>query len=298
MIKRSLRKRLREFRRTKLEQFRQASNIHGGVVKLFVAALGVKLARVKIPSRRLRLLVYRAVYGKKYSGLAENECDKPLWAYPSLNALFTRGVRPEFRPIARVQDQYLCPCDGTVQEVGKFSNDRLITVKGVEYTLDSLLPQLDTSTYCNGPFAVFFLAPGDCHRIFSPQDGQIEEVIHVPGYRLLVHPPYQKKEYPVFALNERLILRLSTPRGACVLVLVAGWGVGNITMPLARFRRRRQKITRTPLGPIRVSKGEWLATFELGSTAILITEPAAQVTTHVTRDQKVKYGQPAFSVPR
>jgi phosphatidylserine decarboxylase len=42
--------------------------------------------------------------------------------------------------------------------------------------------------------------------VFSPHDAHVEEVIHVPGLRLLVHPPYQKKEYPVFSLNERVIL--------------------------------------------------------------------------------------------
>jgi phosphatidylserine decarboxylase len=47
-----------------------------------------------------------------------------------------------------------------------------------------------------------------------------------------------------------------------------------------------------------MKKGEWLATFELGSTVILITEPAAGATTLVTRDEKVKYGQPLFGSRR
>jgi phosphatidylserine decarboxylase len=47
-----------------------------------------------------------------------------------------------------------------------------------------------------------------------------------------------------------------------------------------------------------VERGQWLATFELGSTAILLTEPAGLVTAHVARDDKVRYGQPVFSVAR
>ena len=117
--------------RTKLEQFRQASDIHGGLMNYCLAALGVKLSRIKIPSRRLRTLIYRTVYGKKYSALDESEFEQPLWAYPSLNALFTRGVRPECRPISAAADQFLCPSDGKVQEVGRFEKDRLVTVKGV-----------------------------------------------------------------------------------------------------------------------------------------------------------------------
>ncbi|HLN28739.1 MAG TPA: archaetidylserine decarboxylase [Gemmataceae bacterium] len=286
--------------RTKFEEIRQASSIHGGMVNFCVAALGVKLSRVKIPSRRLRTLVYRTIYGKKYTALDEAELEKPIWAYSSLNALFTRGVRPEFRPIPQATDQLLCPCDGTVQDVGRITDERLITVKGVTYTISSLLPGIDADGFRDGHFAILFLAPNDCHRVFSPQDARIEEVIHVPGYRLLVHPPYQRKEYPVFSLNERVILRLSTALGACILVLVAGWGVGNITLAFdARFRPRARKVSRTRYDvPVLMKKGEWLATFELGSTAILITEPAQRVITHLTRDEKVKYGQPAFSVAR
>jgi phosphatidylserine decarboxylase len=47
-----------------------------------------------------------------------------------------------------------------------------------------------------------------------------------------------------------------------------------------------------------VNRGEWLATFELGSTVILITEPANQAITHVRADEAVKYGQPVFSMRR
>ena len=216
--------------RTKIEEVRQALRFHGGVVNLCAAALAVRLAGVEIPSRRLRLLVYRTMYGKKYPALDESELERPLCAYRSVGALFARGVRPELRPISGGTDQFLCPCDGKVQEVGRIDKDRLITAKGVQYALGSLLPGLDSGRFLGGHFGVFFLSPNDCHRVVSPQESRLEEVVHVPGYRLLVHPPYQRAEYPVFALNERVVIRLSTPLGACALVLVAGWGVGNIAL--------------------------------------------------------------------
>jgi phosphatidylserine decarboxylase len=209
-------------------------------------------------------------------------------------------VRAECRPIAAGADQFLSPCDGRVQELGRLDRDRLLTVKGVEYTAASLLPGIDTAAFHDGHYAIVFLSPVDCHRVFSPQDATIEEIIHVPGYRLLVHPPYQTKEYPVFALNERVILRLHTPLGPCVLVMVAGWGVGNLTMVFdPAFRGKRRTITRQDLAPpVPVKKGDWLATFELGSTAILITSPGERVTSLVNRDDKVHYGQPLFRFER
>jgi phosphatidylserine decarboxylase len=286
--------------RTKIEEVRQALRFHGGVVNLCAAALAVRLSGVEIPSHRLRLLVYRTMYGKKYLPLDESELERPLWSYRSVGALFTRGVRPELRPISGHPDQFLCPCDGKVQEVGRIERDRLITVKGVEYNIASLLPQMDSRRFEGGHFGVFFLSPNDCHRVVSPQLARMEQVVHVPGYRLLVHPPYQRAEYPVFALNERVVLRLSTPMGACALVLVAGWGVGNITLRFdPAFRPRPRRVTqRIYAPPHAVRPGEWIATFGLGSTVILITEPSDRVTTHVTRDEKVKYGQPVFSFGR
>src|SRR5262245_14388448 len=285
----------------KREQFRQAKRIHGGLGKLLVALLGVKLARLRIPGTRLRTSLYRTIFAKKYPpGINEDEAEHPLEAYASLNAFFTRGIKPEFRPIADTTTQFLCPCDGTVQDVGRLERDKLLTLKGVEYTLPSLLPTVDTRLFESGHYAIIFLSPIDCHRLFSPQDGQLQEAIHVPGHRLPVHPPCQRAEYPVYALNERMILRLATVLGPCVVVMIAGWGVGNISLPAApSFRPRRHTLSRkTWISPIPVKRGEWIATFELGSTAVLITPPSVDATALIAKDHKVKYGQPAFAYAR
>jgi phosphatidylserine decarboxylase len=281
----------------RIEQFRSARQIHGGTWKMWAAAMGIKLARVPIPSRRLRVWVYRTVYGKKYSALREDQLERPLAEFRSLNDLFVRGVRAECRPVAAAAEQFVCPCDSTVQDLGRLHDGKLLTVKGIEYTLDSLLPGVDVRPYVDGSFGVFFLSPADCHRVFSPHEAALREVIHVPGRRLLVHPPYQRKEFPVFALNERLIMRLDTPLGRCVLVMVAGWGVGNITHPFPMpLRHRRRHVTRHVFEqPPTFDRGQWLATFGLGSTVILITEPHADAVTHLERDQIVQYGQSAFS---
>ncbi len=284
---------------TRLEQLRQARRIHGGALNMCAAAIGVKLARVPIPSRRLRRFVYRTVYGRKYSPLAEDQLDRPLGEFRSLNELFTRGVRPEARPLPMASNLFVCPCDALVQDIGSLQRDTLLTVKGIEYTLASLLPGCDTRPFAGGSFGIFFLSPVDCHRVFSPQAGLLQEIIHVPGRRLLVHPPFQRAEFPVFALNERVIIRLATPLGSCILVLVAGWGVGNITHPwLARPRLSKRRITRRCFdAPLEIERGQWIATFELGSTVIMIVEPRAGLSPLVARDAKVNYGQAVFSVP-
>jgi phosphatidylserine decarboxylase len=284
----------------KREESRQARRIHGGLFKFWVALLGVKLSRLWIPSKRLRLLVFRSIFGKKYPpGLNEEEAERPLEEYPSLNAVFTRGIKPQFRPIPAGTPQFLSPCDGTVQDVGRIEQGKLLTVKGIEYSLDALLRFRPPRSFEGGHYAIVFLSPIDCHRVFSPQDGHLEEVIHVPGYRLLVHPPFQRPEFPPYSLNERMIFRLTTTLGPCVVVMVAGWGVGNITLPMApEFRPgSRQTLRKMWTPPAPVHRGEWIATFELGSTVVLLTPPAANVLPQVRPNDKVRYGQPLFTYP-
>jgi phosphatidylserine decarboxylase len=284
-----------------LEQLRQARRIHGGLLKLLIALLGIKLARLPLPSKRLRLMVYRGIFASKYPpGLNESEAERPLWAYPSLNAVFTRAIKSEFRHIEPSPDQIICPCDGTVQDIGQIENSKLLTVKGIEYTLASLLPKTDPRPFEGSPFVVIFLSPIDCHRIFSPHAAGLEEVVHVPGFRLLVHPPYQRAEYPPYTLNERMIFRLATPLGPCAVIMVAGFGVGNITLPFApEFRpRARTAARKTWSPPLALRGGDWLATFELGSTVVLLGPPAAEVTRLVFPNEKVRYGQPLLSYGR
>jgi phosphatidylserine decarboxylase len=237
------------------------------------------------------------MYARMYPpGLNEQEAEKPLEAYRSFNAVFTRGVKPEYRPIPADTSEILSPCDGTVQDVGRVQQGRLLTVKGIEYSLASLLPDMDIHPYESGQFAIIFLSPIDCHRVFSPRDGRLEEVVHVPGARLLVHPPFQRAKYPVYTLNERMIFRLSADSGSCVVVMVAGWGVGNITLPYApRFQPRSKRVEscRWEL-PRSVKRGDWIATFELGSSVVLITSSTLEATPWVSPKEKVHYGQPVL----
>ena len=261
-----------------------------------LAALGVQLSRVPIPTRTLRERVYRTIYGRKYAPLAEHELDRPLAEFRSVNELFTRGIRPELRPIAARPHTLLAPCDGRVQEIGELTPRTTFTVKDIEYSAASLLPGFDTAPFRGGRFAVIFLSPADCHRVFAPASSELLEVAHVPGGRLLVHPPYQRREFPVFTLNERVVMRMRSAFGEYMLVMVAGWGVGHITFPLeVSLKASRRRLTRQKWSaPPSVAAGQWIATFELGSTVLLLAERNAALRPLLAANDKVVYGQPAF----
>jgi len=260
--------------RVRWEQFQQARRIHGGIPGLLTAWLGVQLSRVPIPTRTLRRKVYTTVYGGRYPALDEAELEKPVEEYRSLNELFTRGVREEQRPVSNRPDVLLSPVDGTIQETGTIENDFVLRVKGIPYSLESLCPETDVLSFRGGKFAALFLSPRDCHRVFSPATAELTRLVHVPGRRLLVHPPYQRAEFPVFVLNERLVMELRTDHGRVLAVLVAGWGVGCLTHPFATpLRVSSRQVTACDVLPaVKLSRGEWMATFELGSTVILLME--------------------------
>jgi phosphatidylserine decarboxylase len=280
----------------RLEQIRQASRIHGGFLPMLAIAAGLRLARMPIPSQRLRLKLFRSIYGKKYPALDEAALEKPLAEFRSLNELFSRGHR-ETGIAALPAATFASPCESHVQEIGRLNEGTLLTAKGITYTLSSLLPGINASRWTDGHFAILFLSPRDCHRVYTPQAGRLVSVTHVPGYRLLVHPPFQRAEYPVFTLNERVILEYETETERCLVVMVAGWGVGNITHPFPLpLRRQRRDVTRHLLEqPRSFAAGEWLATFELGSTVILIVEPRRGRRALLQPGDPVAIGQPVFA---
>lgn len=290
---------VKRYMRVRLEQTRQARQIHGGWLNLAVASAGVRLARVPIPTARLRRAVYGHVYGGKYPRLTETELERPLGEYRSLNELFARGAGPRLHPKPASPQQIVSPCDGRVQAIGRLRQGTLITAKHTRYSLASLLPRTDTGSLLGGDFAVVFLSPRDCHRIFTPQRGKLTAVTHVPGYRLPVHPPFQRPEFPVFTLNERVIMEYEMESGRCVLVMVAGWGVGHITHPFPLPVRRRSGCVShlVPSPPLTFRPGEWLATFELGSTVILVVEPRPGRRAVPRAGSSVRIGCPVFDVP-
>lgn len=276
------------------EQYRQAKSIHGGFWGYWVAKASIQLSRLWLPTAKLRLLLYRYFNYKYPPGIKEVEAELPLEEYPSLNALFTRGIKPEYRPIAQ-SPWLISPCDGIIQDLGTIE-EKIVTLKNIQYSLSSLLPNIDEN-FEGWNYLIIFLTPLDCHRVFSPQDGAIAEICHVPGSRLLVHPPFQKPEFPVYTLNERMIFEFDSDRDRCILVMVAGWGVGNITLPqLSEFKFQGNSTSSQTLNPpMSVKRGEWFATFELGSTVILLVPPHDRRKFVVSPNEKVQYGQAIFS---
>ncbi|MEM7310624.1 MAG: archaetidylserine decarboxylase [Planctomycetota bacterium] len=185
--------------------------------------------------------------------------------YTSLSAFFVRRLKEGARTIAADPAVLPSPCDGRVQAAGAAEAGRMLQAKGVDYPVEELLAGAaapaeiqDAQTW------TLYLSPRDYHRVHAPLEATLEEVRWVPGARYSVAPKVAARLQGLFALNERAVLKLSTPRGPYFLVMVGALNVGRIRV-----------LGVAPDGPApspprRFARGEELARFEMGSTVILV----------------------------
>lgn len=209
-------------------------------------------------------------------GIQLQEAEKTLETYPSINAFFTRALNPQCRPLCAESNALLCPVDGRVQEFGTLSKNTLVQAKGVDYTLEQLIPTTIASQFVDGHFITYYLAPYDCHRIFSPVSGEITGVCHVPGLLYPVREPCISQVPGLYTQNERVITYIQTSKGKVAVVKVGALNVGHISTPFDPSIRSNlphlQRLEKEYPQPIPIQKGEWLGTFHLGSTVVLIFE--------------------------
>ncbi len=209
-----------------------------------------------------------------------DEAQESDWRrYPCFNALFTRALRPEARPLrASEETQLAIPVDGTVSQRGDIAADRIFQAKGHDYSLLSLLggDAHRAGQFHNGRFATLYLSPRDYHRIHMPIAGRLEQMVYVPGRLYSVNSITVRQLPGVFARNERVISYFDTAAGPMALILVGALHVGsmdtvwagNITPPYGRYIRHWHYRDRAE--PVQLAKGEEMGRFNLGSTVILL----------------------------
>jgi phosphatidylserine decarboxylase len=235
---------------------------------------------------------------KRYQVDMNDALEPDLRAYPSFNAFFTRALKPGARPIAKATDGealILCPADGAVSQAGPIQDGRILQAKGMDYSAAELLgsEQLGLE-FANGSFATIYLSPRDYHRVHMPADGTLLRTLHVPG-RLFSVATWTAESIPqLFARNERLVCIFDTPNGKVALVLVGAifvssietvWS-GTVTPPYAP--KIIDKVF--PDGPT-LTAGAEMGRFNMGSTAIVLTERAIDFDADIAACLPVKMGR-------
>jgi phosphatidylserine decarboxylase len=202
-------------------------------------------------------------------------------AYSSFNAFFTRQLKANARSICQDEEQLALPVDGAVSQLGNIKHDAIFQAKGHDYSLTTLLggkPDV-AKPFLDGKFATIYLSPKDYHRIHMPIDGQLTDMIYVPGELFSVSPLTAERVPGLFARNERVVAIFDTKIGKMAMVLVGAtivasietkWA-GTVSPPAGKNVLHWQYPSQGD-NSVFIKKGEEMGLFKLGSTIVACFE--------------------------
>ncbi len=275
--------------------------------RLFVRAVSpprlsrmtARLADWQAPGPILRALVraYIRAYRVDMSEVAE-----PLSSFSSFNAFFTRRLRSGARPISTETGTVVSPSDSRLASIGTMPEGGLLEqIKGRTYPLAALLgsPE-DATVFARGVHATLYLSPSMYHRVHSPVEGAIRSWRYLPGRLFPVNTIAVRQVDRLFAVNERVAVRIDTAEfGPVAVVMVGATNVGRISLSFADLvtNAGRPAGEVIPPVPIPISRGAELGAFNLGSTVVLLVADHSLRPAGVAAGDLVRVGQPLWRRP-
>ncbi len=234
---------------------------------------------------------------EKYNVNMSEAVEECFEKYESFNHFFIRKLKADKRPIDPAA--IISPVDGVISEAGTIDKGQLLQAKGRYYSVEQLLAEKTYShRFEKGTFATFYLSPKDYHRIHTPIDARLLEMVYVPGKLFSVQPTTVRAIPYLFARNERLVLIFETAVGLMSMVLVGATIVGAIGTSWHGELKRSKKKQKFSYhdSPVHLKKGEELGYFKLGSTVIMLFEQhAALEWTSIKAPMAIQFGQAIVS---
>ncbi len=269
---------------------------HHAITKLMFVG-----ARIRwVPAKNLIIRIYTHLNPvKMHEAVEEN-----MLAYESLNAFFTRALKPECRPFDKNENNWLCPVDGSVSQAQAIENGRIFQAKGQDYSLLELVggdKKLE-KVFNNGQFATLYLSPRDYHRIHMPTSGTLKHMLYIPG-RLFSVAGFVVNHIPrLFARNERCVCFFETEQGPMAMILVGAINVsametvwhGLISSEAKKIKRFDYSDNSSDKGDnknIVLKRGEEMGRFNLGSTVIILTTDKMKIAENLIAETEIKLGQ-------
>jgi phosphatidylserine decarboxylase len=196
-------------------------------------------------------------YAKIYN-INQEEMEKNLKNYKTLQQLFVRRLKAGTRPIDKTENSVISPVDAIIEDIGIIHENSEIVVKDKTYSIAEMLGSSEAAKkYLNGLFIILYLSPSHYHRIHSPISGIVQKQWTLG-----------KKSYPVNRLglkygkrplskNYRVITEVCANGKHIAIVKIGAMFVNSIELTHVSKQ---------------LTKGQEIAYFSFGSTVILLFE--------------------------
>lgn len=258
---------------------------------LYSAVVGA-CARAPVP-RPLRAALYGA-FARAVDARVD-EAANELSEYPSFGDFFARKLRDGARPLDE-NAAVVAPCDGVVAASGAIVDGTLVQAKGRTYSVAELVtvPSL-AAALAGGAFVTTYLSPRDYHRVHSPVDATLVGYHYVPGKRWPVSGRFMRHVDRLLAVNERVVIELSTAWGPAAVVMVAASGVGNMWLTHLESDTRIWHESGEPrhvtVPSVELAAGDELGSFLLGSTVVMLLPAGAPRLRSLGDGDVVRFGE-------
>lgn len=242
-----------------------------------------RVARIELPPR-LQGAVNRVFARMVGVDLADSE--RAPSSYASLSAFFTRNLREGARAWPVDRNVVCSPADGVLGAHGRVVDGRAIQAKGMDYSVADLLGSAaEGERFRRAVFLTVYLSPRHYHRVHAPCAASLHVARAIPGRLLPVAAPAVASVRDLFPRNERLVAVVDCEQVEVAVVAVGAFNVGAISADfdaewtgrgggtVTNRSRAREVRTKTYDPPLRLSPGDPLMTFHLGSTVILLIRP-------------------------
>jgi phosphatidylserine decarboxylase len=219
-------------------------------------------------------------------------------AFDSLQACFTRRLKPGARPICTEPHILTSPCDAVVGANGRIRGGTLLQAKGMVYRLDELVGDPErVAAHRDGTYVTLRLKSSMYHRFHAPCAGRIRHLDYVAGEVFNVNPPTLKRIHRLFCLNERAVVPIEVAArehpGPVTLVPIAAVLVASM-----RFGFLDEALHLDDSGPNRIAcdtrfeRGDELGWFEHGSTIVLLAGAGLRLADGLAPGGIVRMGRP------
>ncbi|MCM3705240.1 MULTISPECIES: phosphatidylserine decarboxylase [Cytobacillus] len=187
----------------------------------------------------------------------ESEMEKNLHEYPTLHEFFIRRLKADARVTDESPDSAVSPVDAVIEDIGDIRENRIITVKGKNYSISEMLGANKAGKYAGGTYMIFYLSPSHYHRIHSPVTGKVTDQWILGLKSFPVNKWGLKYGRETLSKNFRSITEVKHGDSAIAIVKVGAMFVNSIEL--------------THEGD-QLEKGKEMAYFTFGSTVILLFE--------------------------